>query len=167
MTTSPSDAPDRAPDAAEYLANEDALLNALLRARDTAAEDWTEFQVPRVEIEPGHPLAFRVHAISDSERQNCVRKSSRTRRDKRFANLPVAEERDDSAFNSWVIYTATHPDDRARLWDNRRVQQAFGVFHGTDLIEKILQTGEKLKAVAAILDLSGLGSDEERVADRL
>ncbi len=158
----PTAAPPPVPDNGLGGISEDELLSALLDAEQQTAQEYLPFTLSRIKLPNGQPLTIRLRPVSDKERQESVRKSARFRRDQRLANLAVAEERDDSAFNSHLIVTATHPEDRAALWDNKAIQRKFTVFTPYDLVDKVMNhAGDKLKAVAAILDLSGLGSDDQ------
>lgn len=169
LPATPVPAATPAPDNGLSGISESDLLDALLDAEQQTAEEYLPFTVSRIKLRNGQPMTIRLRPVSDRERQDCVRKSARFRRDQRLANLAVAEERDDAAFNSYLIVMATHPDDRAALWESKAIQAKFKVFSAPDLVDKVLShAGEKLKAVAAILDLSGLGSDDamEEVASK-
>jgi hypothetical protein len=144
---------------------EQDLISAILQSRDDEKRNVTEIKIPRIRVR-GEPLSFRVRPLHDSERRWCERQATRVNRDKRFANLPMSEERDDSQYNSVLIHTATVDEDRAALWDNKTLWQAYRVGRGRDLVEAILLAGEKLTVVGTIFEISGfIDTSEESVED--
>ena len=69
-----------------------------------------------------------------------------------------------SKFRSWLIYTATVDEDRAKLWDNKQAQQAFNVLQGVDLIDSVLLSGEKDRIIDRINEISGYGDETDDTA---
>ena len=69
-----------------------------------------------------------------------------------------------SKFRSWLIYTATVDEDRAKLWDNKQAQQAFNVLQGVDVIDCVLLSGEKDRIIDRINEISGYDDEADETA---
>ena len=67
-------------------------------------------------------------------------------------------------FRSWLIYTATVDEDRAKLWDSKQAQQAFNVLQGVDLIDCVLLSGEKDRIIDRINEISGYSEEVDETA---
>jgi hypothetical protein len=72
----------------------------------------------------------------------------------------LPKEFNSAKFNSLVIYTATHPDDKKAIWDNKDLWAKADVVTGWQLVDKVLKRGEKEKCIELIEELSGY-SDED------
>lgn len=142
--------------------NENAILQdvaGVLEAMETIIE-YKLFEV----IRDGKKLfSFRVRGLDDSEFERCRDQATKVAKDRRLGNLAVPREFNSAKFNSLVIYTATHPDDKKAIWDNRNLWAKADVVTGWQLIDKVLKRGEKEKCIELIEELSGY-SDEDAEA---
>ena len=144
----------------DYLVqNEDVILQdvaGVLEAMKTIIE-YKLFEV----IRDGKKLfSFRVRGLDDSEFEKCRDQATKVAKDRRLGNLAVPREFNSAKFNSLVIYTATHPDDKKAIWDNRDLWAKADVVTGWQLVDKVLKRGEKEKCIELIEELSGY-SDED------
>jgi len=81
-------------------------------------------------------------------------------RDKRLGNLAVTQELNAAKINSLMIVQATHPEDRAMIWDNKELWEKANVLAGWQLVDKVLKRGEKDEVIELIERLSGYNSEE-------
>jgi hypothetical protein len=81
-------------------------------------------------------------------------------KDRRLGSLAVPREFNSAKFNSLVIYTATHPDDKKAIWDNKDLWQKANVVTGWQLVDKVLKRGEKEKCIELIEGLSGYADED-------
>lgn len=145
----------------ELLQNEESILQdiaGVLEAMETVVE-YKEFEV----IRDGKKLfSFRVRGLDDSEFEECRKDSTKAVRDPRLGSIAIPREFDSAKFNSLIIYKATHPEDRKKLWDNKELwKKAKDVLTGWQLIDKVLRRGEKEKCLELIETLSGYNFDDE------
>lgn len=143
----------------EILAAEDTILQdigGVLEAMETIVE-YKTFEVVR----NGKKLfSFRVRSLDDEEFEKCRNEATKVAKDRRLGSLAIPREFDAAKFNSLVIYTATHPDDREAIWDNKELWEKADVLAGWQLVDKVLRRGEKEKVIELIEELSGY-TDEE------
>jgi len=139
--------------------NEDAILQDVAGVLE-AMETIIEYKVFEV-IRDGKKLfSFRVRGLDDSEFEKCRDQATKVAKDRRLGNLAVPREFNLAKFNSLVVYTATHPDDKKAIWDNKDLWTKADVVTGWQLVDKILKRGEKEKCIELIEELSGY-SDED------
>jgi len=93
-------------------------------------------------------FSFYVQGVNEDQTAKCRRLATknRGRRD---------EEVDWSRYAAQLIYEATVPDDKKRLWDNKAVWDKLNCVTGSDVIFKCLTPAERAKIVTAIENLSG------------
>ncbi len=146
-------------------ANEEDFIQGLLKAAEYATEE-----TQRIEISRGGELyfAFNIHPLSAEEYDRCRQKNTKYVRSKQFG-VRVPENTNRVKYQSQVIYTATVDEDRAKLWDNRKVWDALNaktdrIMNGLDVIEIVLKAGEKDKIMEAIDALSGYDDELEETA---
>jgi len=147
-------------DKKEYLSqNEEAILRdvgGVLEAMETIIE-YKVFEV----IRDGKKLfSFQVRGLDDSEFEKCRDQATKVAKDRRLGNLAVPREFNSAKFNSLVIYTATHPDDKKVIWDNKDLWQKANVVTGWQLVDKVLKRGEKEKCIELIESLSGYADED-------
>ncbi len=147
-------------DKKEYLAqNEETILRdvgGVLEAMETIIE-YKVFEV----IRDGKKLfSFRVRSLDDSEFEKCRDQATKVAKDRRLGSLAVPREFNSAKFNSLVIYTATHPDDKKVIWDNKDLWQKANVVTGWQLVDKVLKRGEKEKCIELIESLSGYADED-------
>lgn len=142
----------------------------LLEAEDTilrdvggvleAMETITTYEIFEVVRNGKKLFSFRVRGLDDSEFEECRNQATKVAKDRRLGNLAVPKEFNSAKFNSLVIYTATHPDDKKAIWDNKDLWAKADVVTGWQLVDKVLKRGEKEKCIELIEELSGY-SDED------
>ncbi len=134
----------------ELLMSEDEILQAMIEAAEEKEHTYKRAQIVRnKEVK----LSFRVRGLSEDEVHAC-RKKAVTKRGKKYG-VNVAEEIDGVLFRNLVIYTATHEDDRKKLWDNKAFWKKYNLVTGTEAVDKILFGGEKEAVMNLIDSLSG------------
>jgi len=146
----------------EVLMNEDELLRGLIEA---GTEKEKESAYKRIQIKRGGVLKFefRIRPISEEESLACHDHATKFAPRKR--GQPKREiETNLAKFRSWLIYTATVDEDRAKTWDNKKAQEALNVLTGVDMIDMVLLSGEKDRVIDEINEISGYGDDVEETA---
>ncbi len=139
--------------------NEDVILQDVAGVLE-AMETIIEYKVFEV-IRDGKKLfSFRVRGLDDEEFEKCRDQATKTAKDRRLGSLAVPREFNSAKFNSLVVYTATHPEDKKALWDNKELWEKAKVVTGWQLIDRILKRGEKEKCIELIEKLSGY-TDED------
>ncbi len=146
-------------------ANEEDFIQGLIEAAG-----FTEEETQRIEIirEGRLYFAFRIRPLSSEEYDRCRKKWTKYVRNKQLG-MKMPEDTDRVKYQSAIIYQATVEEDRAKLWDNRKVWDALNakkdrIMNGLDVIECSLKAGEKDKVLAAIDKLSGYEENLEEVA---
>ena len=139
--------------------NEEVILQDVVGVLE-AMETIIEYKVFEV-IRDGKKLfSFRVRGLDDSEFEKCRDQATKVAKDRRLGSLALPREFNSAKFNSLVIYTATHPDDKKAIWDNKDLWAKADVVTGWQLVDKVLKRGEKEKCIELIEELSGY-SDED------
>ncbi len=160
----------------EYETNEEET-NTLIRSREEdfiqgliKAAEFASEEKQRIEIIRDKRLffAFHIRPLSSEEYETCRKKYTKYMRNKQLG-MKIAEETDRIKYQSAIIYQATIPQDREKLWDNRKVWDALNakqdrIMNGLDVIEYTLKAGEKDRILEAIDRLSGYESNLEEVA---
>ena len=143
----------------QILMSESELLRGLIEAGN---EKDSEASYERIQIKRGGKLKFefRIRPISEEESHDHATKFAPRKR-----GQPKREiETNMSKFRSWLIYTATVDEDRAKLWDNKQAQQAFNVLQGVDVIDCVLLSGEKDRIIDRINEISGYDDEADETA---
>lgn len=146
-------------DKEELLSKEDVMLKdvaGILKAMDTIVE----YETYHVVRDGKELFSFRVRGLTDEEAEECRQEATKTVRDKRLGNLAVPQEFNAAKFNSLMIVQATHPEDRAMIWDNKELWEKANVLAGWQLVDKVLKRGEKDEVIELIERLSGYNSEE-------
>ena len=150
------------PSQEQILMSESELLRGLIEA---GTEKDSEAAYERIQIRRNGKLKFelRIRPISEDESLACHDHATKFAPRKR--GQPKREiETNMSKFRSWLIYTATVDEDRAKLWDNKQAQQAFNVLQGVDLIDCVLLSGEKDRIIDRINEISGYSDEADETA---
>ncbi len=150
------------PSQEQILMSESELLRGLIEA---GTEKDSEAAYERIQIRRNGKLKFefRIRPISEDESLACHDHATKFAPRKR--GQPKREiETNMSKFRSWLIYTATVDEDRAKLWDNKQAQQAFNVLQGADLIDCVLLSGEKDRIIDRINEISGYSDEADETA---
>lgn len=145
--------------------NEEDFIQGLIEAAQFASDE-----TQKVEIVRDGKLYFEFHIrpLSSEEYEKCKRKHTKYVRNKQLG-MKMPEDTDRVKYQSAIIYQATTDEDRAKLWDNRKVWDALNakydhVMNGLDVIESVLKAGEKDRILEAIDKLSGYEANLEEVA---
>ncbi len=150
----------------ELLEAEDTILQDISGVLE-AMETITKYETFEV-IRDGKKLfSFRVRGLDDEELEKCRDQATKIVKDRRLGNLAVPRDFNAAKFNSLMIYTATHPDDRKALWDNKTLWDKAGVLAGWQLVDKVLKRGEKESVIELIEKLSGYGEERESLEETL
>lgn len=149
---------------------DEAKKNELLAAENTilqdiggvleAMETITKYEVFEVVRDGKKLFSFRVRGLDDEEIEKCRDQATKVVKDRRLGNLAIPRDFNAAKFNSLVIYTATHPDDRKALWDNKTLWEKAGVVSGWQVVDKVLRRGEKEAAIQLIEKLSGYADED-------
>ncbi len=148
---------------AETRANEDDLLTGLLAAADYKTD---EDESARIVINrKGRDLfSFRIHPLSEEDFNRCRKCCTKYTKSKSQAGIRIPEEVDTVRYRCMLIYEATVPEDRAKVWDNKKLWKAKDLATGIEAVDLLLKAGEK-NAVCEKLDtISGYELTEEEVA---
>jgi len=130
-----------------------------------AMETITTYEVFEVARDGKKLFSFRVRGLDDEEFEKCRDQSTKMAKDRRLGSLAVPREFNVAKFNSLVIYTATHSDDRRAIWDNKDLWNKAKVVSGWQLVDKVLKRGEKDKAIELIEKLSGYANEEAETTE--
>lgn len=149
---------------AEARANEDDLLNGLL-----AAANYKDDENETVEIviaRGGRDLfSFRIHPLSEDDFNRCRKRCTKYVKSKSQAGIRVPEEVDTVRYRCMLIYEATVPEDRAKVWDNKKLWKAKDLATGIEAVDILLKAGEK-NAICEKLDaISGYELSEEDISE--
>ena len=146
----------------EVLMDENALLRGLIEAGNEKDNESTYRQI-QIQRAGTLKFVFRVRPVSEEESIKCHDHATKFAPRKR--GQPKREiETNTSLFRSWLIYTATVDEDRKKLWDNKKAQEALNVLQGVEMIDAVLLSGEKDRIIDVINEISGYGDDMEETA---
>lgn len=146
----------------ELLMNESEILRGLIAAgtEKDNAESYQKIQIKRNGV---LKFEFRIRPLSEGEVNICLDNATKFAPRKR--GQPKRKiETDPAMFRSWLIYTATIDEDRAKTWDNRAAQDALNVLQGVDMIDAVLLSGEKDRIIDKINEISGYDDELEETA---
>ncbi len=146
----------------DILMNENDILRGLIEAgseKDNAGS-YRKIQIKRNGV---LKFEFRIRPISEEESLACHDHATRFAPRKK-GQPKQAIETNAAKLRSWLIYTATVDEDRAKTWDNKKAQDALNVLNGVDMIDAVLLSGEKDKVIEVLNDISGYGDDMEETA---
>lgn len=154
--------------------NEEDFLQGLVEAAEyTEDEEQTaNIEIVRPDRKTGEKkvlFCFRVRALSESEYNKCKKKHTKYVRNKALG-VKMPEDTDSVKYRANIIYEATVPEDRKKLWDNKKAWEALRskgkqIMNGLDLIEACLKAGEKDNVIEIIDHLSGYDDNLEEVED--
>lgn len=134
------------------------ILHALLAA---ANYQTSEDETYTVRVIRGKMIMFkfRIRPLSEEQYDRCREKNTRYVRNKRIG-VKVPETTNSVRYRSQLIYEATIPEDRTKVWDNKEMWNTLNVASGIDAIDKILKSGEKDKILEQIDAISGFDNNE-------
>lgn len=143
----------------ELLAAENTILQDIGGVLE-AMETIIKYEVYNVVRDGKKLFSFRVRGLDDEEFEKCRDQATKLVKDRRFGNVAVPRDFNSAKYNSLVIYTATHPDDRKFLWDNKDLWQKANIATGWQLVDRVLLRGEKDEVIELIERLSGFNDGE-------
>lgn len=144
----------------ELLAIEDSVLQGLLEAAEDNQTDVLPIEIAR----NGKVLfSFRIRPLTEKEYNDLQNKATKFKKARNLGGVKVAEETDVTRFRSLLIYHATIPEDRKKLWDNKEAWKQLNAVTGTDVIDKVLRAGEKNAVIEKIDEISGYGDDPDEI----
>jgi hypothetical protein len=146
----------------EILMSEGDILAGLLDLGKTknVTESYRKIQIRRGGV---LKLEFRIRPITEDEIQICSRQATKYAPTKP-GQPKKAIDSNNALYRSYLIYTATVDEDRTKVWDNRKAQEALGVSLGVHMIDKILMAGEKGRVLDMIDEISGYNEEGNELA---
>ena len=113
-------------------------------------------------------FSFRIRPLSEKEYEKCRRKHTKYVRNKQ-PGIKMPEDTDQGKYRAELIYTATVDEDKKKTWDNKQLWRALedhgkDILTYTDVIDVVLNPGEKAAIVDKIDLLSGFDGDFEEVS---
>ena len=147
----------------DILMSEKDILAGLLELGNAKDEksNYRKIQIKRNGVVK---LEFHVRPITEDENQICLKRATKFAPTKP-GKAKIATESDGALYRSYLIYTATVNEDRAKIWDNQQAQNALGILQGVDMIDRVLFVGEKNRVLDVIDEISGFADEEENAAE--
>lgn len=141
----------------ELAFNEDEILKAL------TDKSQHEDRVEIIEVLFGKTrFTFRIHPLSEKEWDKCRERNTKYQKNRRLGGMRLPESTNTTGYHSDLIYTATVTEDKAKLWDNKRLWAAVNAVTGTDMVDKLIPyAGKKQAIIDRIEAISGFNDDEE------
>ena len=155
---------------------EEDFLQGLIDAA-CYADDENQTKVIEI-IRPGKKkgekrvmFRFSVKPLSEREYNECKKKHTKYVRN-RSLGVKMPEDTDNVKYRAAIIYKATIPEDRKKLWDNKEAWEALRdkgmqILSGLDMVEYCLLAGEKDRVIDVIDSISGYGDNLEEVTEGL
>lgn len=143
--------------------HEDDLLDGLLAAANY--KDDVDESVEIVINRQGKDLfSFHIHPLSEEDFNRCRKRCTKYVKSRTNAGVRIPEEVDTVKYRCMLIYEATIPEDRAKIWDNKALWKAKDLATGTEAVDVLLKAGEKNAVCEKIDTISGYEMTEEEVA---
>lgn len=141
----------------ELVFNEDEILRAL------TDKSQHEDRVEIIEVLFGKTrFTFRIRPLSEKEWDKCRERNTKYQKNRRLGGMRLPESTNTTGYHSDLIYTATVAEDKAKLWDNKRLWGAVNAVTGTDMVDKLIPyAGKKQAIIDRIEAISGFNDDEE------
>lgn len=145
----------------ELLFNEDELLRALTDKNIHADHIETiALMLGKVEFR------FRIRPLSEKEWDACRERNTKYSKNRRLGGMRLPESTNTTGYHTDLIYSATVDEDRAKLWDNKRLWQAVNAVTGRDMVDKLIPfAGKKQAIVDRIEAISGYDDDEDNYGE--
>lgn len=146
--------------------HEEDFIQGLIDAAGYTQEEHQIIEIARKDPITGESrvyFQFSIHPLSEGEYEKCRKKNTKYVRNKKIGmNMP--SDTDNVKYRAMLIYEATIPEDREKLWDNKKVWDAMRgsgmqIMNGLDVIEYSLMAGEKDKIIEQIDRISGFEDD--------
>ena len=143
--------------------NEEELLQGLFEAIDYTNSEESKKQIV-IQRNGKRLFVFCIKPLTEEE-SNALRKKHTKYVKNKITGTKVSGETDLIKFRSEVIYKATVPEDRERIWDNKKAWQKANVVRAIDFIDAVLLGGEKERICDEIDRISGyINTNFEEVA---
>ena len=143
--------------------HEDDLLNGLLSAANYKHDESETVEI--VINRKGKDLfSFRIHPLSEEDFARCRKRCTKYVKSRTNAGVRIPEEVDTVKYRNMLIYEATVPEDRAKVWDNKQLWKAKDLATGIEAVDILLKAGEKNAVCDKIDSISGYEMTEEEVA---
>jgi len=113
------------------------------------------------------PMRIRFLKQSDADIEQAQRRATTWVQNPDVRNGPRVEQVNQARMRSWIIYNATVPEDRAAYWDRKEIVNRVRAGNGVEVVDRMLDAGEKLQAVNAIYGHSGLMTQSESEVERI
>ena len=142
----------------ELMFNEDEILSAL--TDQSHHEDLTK----TIEVSLGNKakFSFRIRPLSEKEWDKCRERNTKYQKNRRLGGMRLPESTDTTGYHSDLIYTATVAEDRAKLWDNKKLWAAVNALTGTDMVDKLIPyAGKKQQIIEQIEQISGYNDEDD------
>lgn len=142
----------------ELMFNEDEILRAL--TDQSHHEDLTK----TIEVSLGNKakFSFRIRPLSEKEWDKCRERNTKYQKNRRLGGMRLPESTDTTGYHSDLIYTATVAEDRAKLWDNKKLWAAVNALTGTDMVDKLIPyAGKKQQIIEQIEQISGYNDEDD------
>ncbi len=149
---------------------EDDFIQGLIDATAYVNEEQKAIEIARKDPKTGESrvcFKFTIRPLSEKEYDKCKKKHTKYIRNKSLG-IHMPENTDSVKYRDQLIYEATIPEDREKLWDNRKVwdalrNQGLQIMNGLDVIEYALKAGEKDAVIDEIDKLSAFEDNLEEV----
>lgn len=147
---------------AEILSNEDALLRGVLRAAEDIKGQTRLIRVkrPGANGEPEVRFEFGVRGLTDQELDELQQRYMEYDRTRSGIMIPDMSKQHAAKQRSMEIYAATVDEDRARLWDSKKLQEALlspgewkdldNARRGAAVVDHVLYAGEKADIIDVV-----------------
>jgi len=113
------------------------------------------------------PMRVRFLKQNDADIEAATRRGTTWVPNPDIPGGPRVERVNQARMRAWVIYNATVPEDKAKYWDRKELVQKLRAGNGVEVIEAMLDAGEKLQAVNVIYGHSGLMTRSESEAEQV
>lgn len=149
----------------QMLLSEEDMIRGLIEAAGFKSDETKQIEIAR---RGKTVFSFRIQALTEDDYQRCRKKWTKSIKNKRLG-IPMQGDTDMVKYRDSLIYEATVPEDRMKLWDNKKVWSALNnkglqIMNGLDVIEYALKAGEKSRVIEEIDSLSGFEDDLEETA---
>jgi len=150
----------------QLVAHEEDFLQGLIDSGDYVENEQVLIEIARPDKKTGKSRVFykfHIKPLSEDEYTKCRKKWTKYKKNKQLG-IVTAGETDAVKFRDQLIYVATIPEDREKLWDNKKAWAAYEskgyqIMNGLDIIEYSLKAGEKDRIIDTIDRISGYEED--------
>lgn len=145
------------------MVSEEDFVAGLLEAASFKEEEDSKKEIEIVRN--GKKLfSFTIRPISTDEFYLAKKNGSKFVKNPLNKKLPKIEDEaqfNTAVFHSWLIYTATVDADKEKVWNNQAIKSKYNLMLPVDSVPVLLRMGEMNKIVDAIMEISGIGEEEE------